>query len=107
MLKLLAKVISLFPLRNIVVFESNPDYSCNTFPVFVELKDRLLDYKMVWYAKKTTPIVKGVDDVVYRDENNFFNRLKLAYYKWFSKVLICSNTGIKKQRIVYFGLIIY
>ncbi len=97
--KFFEKVLSVFPLKNIIIFESNPDYSCNTFPVFCELKDRLPDYKMVWYAKKSTPIVKGVDDVVYRDENSLLNRLKLAYYKWFSKVLICSNTGIKKQRI--------
>lgn len=96
--KFFEKVLSLFPLKNNIIFESNPDYSCNTFPVFCELKCRLPKYKFVWYTKKSTPMVNGVDDVVYNDDKGVFNRMKLLYYKWFSKVLICSNIGIKKQR---------
>ena len=96
--KIFVKVISIFSLRNIIFFESVPDYSCNTYPVFCELRERLPNYKMVWYVKRSSPIVNGVDDVVYRDEKTFCGKIKLIYYKFFSKVLISSNTGMKKQR---------
>ena len=55
--KLIKKVIiSLFPLRKIMVFESVPDLSDNTRAVFDEMIKRGVNkkYKMVWLKSEKT-----------------------------------------------------
>lgn len=98
MIRFFSNVLSLFPLKDVVVLESNPDYSCNTYPVFLELRKRLPNYKMVWYLSKSTKKLEGTDDVVFYDDDKLPNRIKFAYYKYFSKAFVCCNRAIKKKR---------
>ena len=98
MRKVFVKILCLFPLKRIMVFESHPDYADNTYPAFRELRKRLPDYKMIWYVSKTTPKIDGVDDLLYFDDKSFINKIKSIYYKCFSKAFVCSHRGIKKYR---------
>ena len=75
--KVFLKLVSLFPLKNMMVFESNPDFADNTYPVYCELRRRLPDYKMIWLIQKDTPIIDGVDDVFYYADKSLLNRFKL------------------------------
>ena len=44
------KVLSSLPLRNTILFESSPDFACNTYPVFLQLRKELPGYKFIWYG---------------------------------------------------------
>ncbi|MBQ8484707.1 MAG: CDP-glycerol glycerophosphotransferase family protein [Bacteroidaceae bacterium] len=91
-IKKILKIISYrIPLQNIIIFESNPDYSCNTYPVFLELRRRLPNYKMVWMTSEKSVKAKGVDDVYYRDKKDFYNRQKRRVYRFLAKALISCN----------------
>ena len=76
---------------DVIVFESNPDYSCNTYPVFLEMRKRLPHYKMIWMTSKETPKHAGVYDVFYYDDNSLINKLKSKYYRSRAKALISCN----------------
>ena len=53
------------PPQKIIVLESIPDYACNTYPVFLELKKMLPDYKLVWYTSQNTPVCADADAVFF------------------------------------------
>ena len=92
--KILKKIISSFPFKRIIVFESRPDYSDNTKAVFDEMVKRGLNnkYKLVWlcYDSDTNyyPVIKNV---------LFINHKKAIarYYILRSKALICCNHFLK------------
>lgn len=86
------------PLRKIIVFESSPDYACNTYPVFLQLRKILPDYKMVWWTSRKTPKPNGVDGVFYYDSDEKWNNRISQYYLNRSKVLISSNRILEKRR---------
>lgn len=88
---LLNFVFQQFSLLNILVFESNPDYSCNTYPVFQELRRRLPNYRMVWRVTKGTPIISGVNDICYFEDDTFKNRVKWFLYWRLAKAFITCN----------------
>lgn len=90
-LRIAKKIFLKLPLRNIIVFESNPDYSCNTYPVFLELKKKLPRYKMIWMTSKNTHKHKDVNDVYFYDDKRYFNKFKSCYYKSFAKVFVSCN----------------
>lgn len=96
--KLLKRFLSLLPPRKIIVFESNPDYSCNTYPVFLQLKKELPHYKMVWLTWKKTPKPENVDAVYSYDDDGFWNQVKYQYYLHFAKVFISCNRVVEKKR---------
>ena len=97
--KTLNNIIFRIPLQNIIIFESNPDYSCNTYPVFLELRRRLPNYKMVWMTSEKSAKTKGVDDVYYRDNKHFYNRQKRRYYRFLAKAFVSCNRFSKMGSI--------
>ena len=88
---LLDFVFQQFSLLNILVFESNPDYSCNTYPVFQELRRRLPNYRMVWRVTKGTPIISGVNDICYFEDETLKNSIKWSFYWRVAKAFISCN----------------
>lgn len=42
--------LGLLSLKKIILFESNPDFACNTYPVFLEMQkqERFAKYKLIW-----------------------------------------------------------
>lgn len=89
--KILKRILCMIPIQNIIVFESNPDYSCNTYPVFLELRRRLPRYKMVWMTSEKTDKLEGVDDVYFYDKKSFYNRQKRIFYTILAKAFISCN----------------
>ena len=89
--KVVKRILFKIPLHNIIIFESNPDYSCNTYPVFLELRKRLPNYKMVWMTSEKSAKVEGVDDVYYRDNKGFYNKQKRRYYRLLAKAFVSCN----------------
>ena len=49
----LGRIISRFPLKKMIIFESNPDFACNTYPVYEKIKNDPVfkKYKLVWAVK--------------------------------------------------------
>lgn len=91
-------VFSALPLRDTILFESSPDFSCNTYPVFQQLRKELPGYKLVWYVSGETDVPEGVDDIFVYNSSTPIQRLKEKYYLHTAKALIFSNREINKTR---------
>lgn len=103
--KLLKKIFFLFmPLRNVILFESAPDYSDNTRAVFDEMLRRGLNkkYKFVWLVK--TPYQFKEENIISVSQRD---KIKQRYYYSVAKLIICCNTMLcpqrKGQRAFYLG----
>ena len=83
MKKLIKKLISLLPTKNLIVFESTPNLSDNTKAVYDEMIKRGLNkkYKMVWIVKGTVKQEENLPGVKFCDSNAFGFDLKLLYYR--------------------------
>lgn len=88
--KIAKSVLCALPLRNIILFESCPDLSDNTKPVFDELIRRGVNekYKMIWICYDEEP----------RDypkiKNTYYvsaKKKKAYWYAYTSRVAICCN----------------
>lgn len=97
-IKIIKKILLLFPMRNYILFESVPCLSDNAKYVFEEMCRRGLNkkYKIVWMINadefgKDLPII---DNVVYADK---YSKKSRPYY-WFAKAIICSNEFLPKKR---------
>lgn len=98
---IIKKLIGLLPLHKTIIFESNPDLACNTYPVFKYMLDKGLNknHKMIWLVNNKDMYKDwNIDNVSYVNINpvNFFNRITLVYLRATSKVLIFSNRILGK-----------
>lgn len=100
----LNRIFANAPAKDILIFESSPDYACNTEPVFRQLRQDLPDYRMVWYASKDSPVPDGVDDVYCYDDGGFLNLAKTWYYTHFARAFVSSNRIMEKKRPVQYSL---
>ena len=105
--ELIKKVVyPILPLRNRIVFESNPEFSCNALPVYMEMVKRGIrdKYEIYWLVE---------DKSKYKEDNsgnNYLNyketgigELKKKYILATSKALIFTNrflTKCKKNQLV-------
>lgn len=105
--ELIKKVIyPILPLKNRIVFESNPEFSCNALPVYEEMVKRGIrdKYEIYWLVE---------DKNKYKEDNsgnNYLNyketgigELKKKYILATSKALIFTNrilTKCKKNQLV-------
>lgn len=92
--KFLFKMLCFLPLKKIIVFESNPDYACNTYPVFLYVKRNYPKFKCVWFVNKDTVKHPLADDVVHIGDNSFINMVKKFYYRLFAKAFVSCNRYI-------------
>ena len=94
------------PIRKRIVFESNPEFSCNTLPVYKEMMRRGIDkeYEIYWLVedkKKYKDDKSGIKYLNYWEKG--IGILKIMYILATSKVLIFSNrfmTKYKKEQLV-------
>lgn len=92
-------VLNHLPIKKVILFESCPDLSDNTKPVFDELVRREYNkkYKMVWMCydsiKEPYPQIKGV---TYLDIKK--HRLKATLLNHTAKITICCNRFLGVQR---------
>ena len=87
----------LFRIKKRVLFESIPDCSDNTKPVFDEMVKRCINnnYKMVWIVSKENnnyPKIKNVTYVL------FSNKIRRYYYQFSSQLIICCNSIFQAYR---------
>lgn len=89
-----------FLMRNIVLLESNPDYTDNTKAVFDEMIKRKYNnkYKLIWVVddKKEFKNIRIKNVKFIQRDNKFINKIVFKYYNLFSKYIIDCNKYIKK-----------
>ncbi|MCR4720051.1 MAG: CDP-glycerol glycerophosphotransferase family protein [Firmicutes bacterium] len=82
--------------RKYIVFESNPDFSCNTFPVYEKIKNNNLfkDYKLVWFTRKKINCDKSIVCIPFDGSKiDFIRRL---YYTSAAKCFVSCNRILPK-----------
>ncbi len=97
-MNLLCWFLDLLPLQNCIVFESSPDFACNTYPVFLQMKEDLPDYKMVWCVAKGTQKPENVDDIFVYQSPELIQRFKQLFYMHTSRAIVFSNRTMEKYR---------
>lgn len=99
------KLLNKLPLKRIIIFESNPDFTDNSYWLFkymAENTDLFKNYKCVWFVAKEKLKrnelcgiqIKCVDSI----SDKLGKRLIRLYYTWFAKVIIDCNRCIHKRR---------
>ncbi len=92
------KCFSLFPAKNVIVFESHPDMACNTYPVYKYLLEQGLNekYKFVWLCEDKSKF----NEADYKNhtfinqtqkEPSFFGKIKTMHTVATAKALVYSN----------------
>lgn len=94
----LCRLFTMLPKSKTIIFESNPDYGCNTYPVFLQMKKELPDYKMVWCTEPSSGMVDGVADTFRYESLRIGARTKSLYYLCTASAIITSNRELKKKR---------
>lgn len=107
--QILGEMISLFSKKNILIFESLPDFADNTYPVFEEMVKRGLKerYTLVWSCSKEASKLPGMDDVryIYPLSKSLKERIRVAYYMACAKCMICCNRFLvpwKKDQVSFY-----
>lgn len=102
MIEIIKKIIcKLLPLNNSIVFESNPEFSCNTLPVFNEMIKRGInrDYRIYWLVENKDIYKNDSSTVKYINYNEKgLNNLKKMYILATSRALIFSNRFLVKYK---------
>lgn len=93
--KVVYRIIAFCTCRKSIVFESAPDFSDNTRPVFDEMLKRGLDrkYNLVWSitGDKKLPIKNPHIRYIYYNAVTLWERIRIVYYLASAKCLICCN----------------
>ena len=100
---IIKKILALFPLKNIIIFESNPDFTDNTYWMFkymVENQQIQNRYKLVWFVKKPENKVSELCGVkitcVDYFSNSVIEKIKKAHYNSRAKFIIDCNVFVHK-----------
>lgn len=98
------RFLRLMPVKKTVVFESNPEFSCNTYPVYRYLIDKKHlddDFHIVWLVSDpdNAPKLKNTSYVKFWAENDsLIQRMKYNYVLNSSACLIYCNRLLGKNR---------
>lgn len=98
--KIIKKLLSFFPVKKLIVFESIPNLSDNTKAVFDEMIKRNMNntYKMIWIVSGECAEMPNMKNVYYCNKSLKFYKYKLLYYRIFAKAFICCNEFITALR---------
>lgn len=108
--KIVKKIFTLLPVKNIILFESNPDFTDNSKLVFDKFIEKKVNekYKIVWFvnnSKKFKNIkIKNVKFVSVYSKYNILKVLRRLYYNSVAKFIIDCNRYISKMRKNQFRL---
>lgn len=96
-------IFQLFPLKNIILFESSPDFSDSSKALYDYLIEKGFQkkYQMVWLYN--TPIKSFKDqekntEFLYRYTKNIFEKVRLTFYENTARFIFDSNSYIYKKR---------
>lgn len=108
--KIIKKIFTVLPIKNIIIMESNPDFTDNTKLVFDKFIEKNINdkYKIVWFVKDKDIFknikIKNVSFVNVYGKYNILNKIKKIYYNFSAKVIIDSNKYVPKVRKEQFRL---
>lgn len=97
--KLLAKI---FKMKDIIVMESNPDFSDNTKKIFDELIEKKYNkkYKIIWFVNNPNEFknvkIENVKFISIFPKNNVFKIFRKVYYNFSAKIIIDCNKYVQK-----------
>lgn len=105
----LGDILSLFNKEKLIIFESQPDFADNTYPVFEEMVKRGLAerYTLVWSCNKESSQILGMDGLryIYPLSKSLKERIRAAYYMACAKCMICCNRFLvpwKKEQTSFY-----
>lgn len=92
-----------------ILFESTPDFSDNTYPVFLALQQMGVGekYHLVWSCAKEQPLPNAPKGIryIYPQSSSKWQKLRNAYYRANAKCMICCNRHLypwgKGQMTIY------
>ncbi len=101
--RMLLKIFRLFPLRNMIVLESHPDLSDNSFALYEELIRRGINkrYKIYWMKTFRDGTVYDLPENVAMFEQEtvtLWETIRRAYILNCSRFIIDCNSFVKKRR---------
>lgn len=95
-------ICRVLPIRKRILFESNPEFSCNAYPVFNELLRRNIDnkYEIYWLVEnKADYIDKKDNNIKYLNYNEHgLGKIFKKYIEITSKAVIFTNRFLKKYK---------
>ncbi len=104
-MRVFKRLLNVIPLKKYVIFESNPDFSDNSYWLFKYLAERtsfFSDFKCIWFISDKRNKVNQLFDVPVICVDNYSGkicaRLIRFYYTFFSKYIIDCNRYIYKRR---------
>ncbi|MBR5223235.1 MAG: CDP-glycerol glycerophosphotransferase family protein [Clostridia bacterium] len=115
MKKAIKKILfSLIPTRNVIIFESSPDFTDNTYWLFKYIVGNNLfeNYKFVWFVWDKNKLKNSLCGVPIKSifsgpTTSLFKRLERSFYMHSAKIIIDSNRMVYKvsenQLRVYLG----
>lgn len=103
MKKVLIQLLRILPLRNMIIFESHPDFSDNSFALYEEfLRQKVNErYKIYWmktFRDSVVPELPENVEVFENDTRTFAEMIKRAYVLNCSKFIIDCNSFVYKRR---------
>jgi len=99
--KIINKLINLLPIKNHIIFESHPDLSGNTFPLFKYMLENNLNekYKLIWLVNDKNKYNNSFGTNVYFENiapKKLTGRIKVFYLKATARCIISENRFIPK-----------
>ena len=101
----IVKCMSLLPLRNTIIFESNPDFSDNTYWLFkylVEEEHIQESYKLVWFmadiSKRQDSLCGAPIVCVDHADDSLKNLFVKLYYLMTAKIIVDCNRYVHKRK---------
>lgn len=109
---LLKQLYTKLPLSKTILFESSQPFTCNTYPVYEQLRQdpRLRDYKMLWvlFSEKDREYAKiGTDQgisCIYLTTRHPLRWLRSKYYLHLCRCLISCNLVLSKHQDRQFAI---
>ena len=101
------KVLSLLPMKKTIIFESSPDFACNTYPVYEALKNSEKikgKWRLMWFVSNEKFVPKDFPrkDIIYLEPSGIKETLKHLYCRaTAAAVIMCNrvkNPVSKRQR---------
>lgn len=91
--------IAALPRRNLILFESIPDFSDNTRAVFDEMLRRNMNerYRLVWLARSDKASLPKAKNVKAVRRDGFLGRLRWSWMTLRARCLICCNEFLETR----------
>lgn len=104
------KIFSILPMKKVILFESSPDFACNTFPVYEALKNSKelgKDWRLMWFISNEKFIPDGFSkkDTVYLTPSGLKETLRHLYYRATAAAMVTANRNkdpVRKRQLTVF-----